>query len=107
MASAFAGAQHAAPFRETMGPYLSLVAPVFNEEACVEPFVHETVGVLRGWGRDFEILCVDDGSIDGTRDRLQRLAERAPELRVLELNGHFGQSAALLAGIRAARGFLV
>ena len=83
---------------------LSILLPAYNEEACIASIVRETACVLHGLGRPFEILGVDDGSTDATPARLKELAQEIPELRVLRLAANSGQSAALGAAFRAARG---
>ncbi len=83
---------------------LSLLLPVFNEEDCIAAVVREAADVLRRLGRPFEIIAVDDGSTDGTAARLRALRADLPELRLLRLAANSGQSAALGAGFRAARG---
>ena len=85
-------------------PELSVLLPAFNEEACIEAVVREAAGVLRGLARPFEIIVVDDGSTDATPARLQALQADLPELHVLRLLKNSGQSAALGAAFRAARG---
>ncbi len=85
-------------------PELSVLLPAFNEEACIETVLCETLGVLRGLDRTFEVLVVDDGSTDATPERLRRLKAEFPELRVLRLDRNSGQSAALGAAFQAARG---
>ena len=86
------------------GPEISVLLPAYNEEACIETVVREAAGVLRGMGRPFEILVVDDGSTDATPVRLKALRADFPELRLLVLARNSGQSAALGAAFRAARG---
>lgn len=88
-------------------PRLSLVVPCYDEEENVGPLVEEAFRILRGMGMPFEMIAVDDGSKDATLDRLR--AERAgrPELRVIRLARNTGQSGALAAGFRAARGEFV
>ncbi len=90
-----------------MSPALSVVIPAYNEEANVESCLHELVGVLEAHGQAFEVVFVDDGSTDGTADALRRLARGDPRVRVLRLRENAGQSAALDAGFRAARGAIV
>ncbi|MBP7828417.1 MAG: glycosyltransferase family 2 protein [Kiritimatiellae bacterium] len=86
---------------------LSVIMPAFNEEACIEGTVREVHEVLLGTGRPFEIIVVDDGSTDATPARLQALAAELPGLRVIRLTPNSGQSAAMKAGFRAARGGLL
>jgi dolichol-phosphate mannosyltransferase len=88
-------------------PALSVVIPAFDEEANVEPCYRELVGVLETHGQSFEIVFVDDGSTDGTPGILRRLAGGDSRLRVLRLRRNSGQTAALDAGIRAARAPIV
>lgn len=83
---------------------LSVLIPAYNEDACIAAVVRETACVLHGLGRSFEILVVDDGSSDWTPGRLNDLRAEVSELRALRLATNSGQSAALLAGFRAARG---
>ncbi len=86
---------------------LSVVVPAFNEEANVEPCYRELVEVLGGLGRPFEVIFVDDGSTDSTFPRLEALAAVDPRLRVIRFRRNAGQTAALDAGFRAARGAVV
>ncbi|MGD9696743.1 MAG: glycosyltransferase family 2 protein [Thermoleophilia bacterium] len=84
--------------------FVSVVVPVYNERESVEPLTAELLAVLRGLGRETEILFVDDGSTDGTSDVLADLAAREPEVAVIRLRRNFGKAAALMAGFREARG---
>ena len=86
------------------GIVISLVAPAYNEQECIEEFVREADAELRKLGRSYEIVVADDCSTDGTRDMLVRLKAAYPSLRVLRLLRNQGQSGAFAAGIRAARG---
>jgi glycosyltransferase involved in cell wall biosynthesis len=90
-----------------MQPDLSVVIPLYNEEANVEPLLAELLGVLRGLGRSYEVICVDDGSRDGTFAQLARVAQREPMVRVIRFRLNFGQTAAMSAGIEAARGSVI
>ena len=87
-------------------PLLSVVVPVLNEAAHILPLVAEIRAALRD-ACAFEVIYVDDGSTDGTRERLREAAGETPELRVVRHNRSFGQSAALRSGVLAARGSLV
>jgi len=88
-------------------PDLSVVIPVFNEGANVEPLYRELTETLQAWGRPYELLFVDDGSTDGTFDVLARLHAADPGLRVIRFRRNFGQTAAFAAGFAAARGRLI
>ncbi len=86
---------------------LSVVLPVYNEEDCIEGVIREVHGVLKGMGQSFEILAVNDGSTDRTRDILLSLSKSLPGLLVLTLVPNSGQSAAMGAGFRHAKGAIV
>jgi glycosyltransferase involved in cell wall biosynthesis len=88
-------------------PDLSVVIPLFNEEPNVGPLLEELLTALRALGQTFEVICVDDGSRDGTFAALRKLAEREPCLRVIRFRLNFGQTAAMSAGIEAARGRVI
>jgi glycosyltransferase involved in cell wall biosynthesis len=86
---------------------LSVVIPLYNEEANVGPLLEELLPALRSLARSFEVICVDDGSRDRTFAELARLARTEPALRAIRLQRNFGQTAAMSAGIEAARGEVV
>jgi glycosyltransferase involved in cell wall biosynthesis len=84
--------------------FVSVVIPVYNERESVRPLAGELLEVLRGLGRQSEIVFVDDGSTDGTSEILADLAAREPEVIIVRLRRNFGKAAALMAGFREARG---
>lgn len=89
----------------TMKPLVSIVVPFYNEEENVPLLaarVHETMAALPDYA--YECVYVNDGSKDGTRAALDALAADNESVRPLHLAGNFGQSAALIAGMRHARG---
>jgi glycosyltransferase involved in cell wall biosynthesis len=88
-------------------PLLSIVIPAYDEEPNVEACYRELVDVLVPLGQPFEVLFVDDGSTDGTFAILARLAAADGRIRALRLRKNAGQTAALAAGFRAARGDVV
>ena len=88
-------------------PRLSVVIPLFEEEQNVAPLLAELFTALRALGEPAEVICVDDGSGDGTFAELVRAAEREPSLRVIRFRRNFGQTAAMSAGIEAARGEVI
>ena len=83
-------------------PEISVVVPVRDEEDNIDTLLAEIAAALAG--RSFEVVYVDDGSADGTPARLAAARARMPGLRVLRHRRSAGQSAALVTGIRAARG---
>jgi hypothetical protein len=88
-------------------PDLSIVVPVHDEEGNVGPLHGELTGVGRGLGGSYELIFVNDGSTDRTLERLDALMALDPHLRVVDLDGNFGEAAALSAGFEAARGRVV
>ncbi|HVH08515.1 MAG TPA: glycosyltransferase family 2 protein [Gemmatimonadales bacterium] len=84
---------------------VSLVVPVYNERESLPVLVDEIAGALAG--RRYEIVAVDDGSTDGSLDVLKDLKRAHPELHLVALAARSGQTAALAAGFRAARGRVV
>jgi glycosyltransferase involved in cell wall biosynthesis len=85
-------------------PQVSVIVLVYNEIDSVEPLHRELIGVLEGIGRTFEVLYIDDGSHDGSAERLAALAARDPRVRVVSFRRNFGQTAAVQAGIDHSRG---
>ncbi len=88
-------------------PTLSVVVPVFNELDNLSPLVERVRATLEAWGEPWELVAVDDGSSDGSGERLDELAAADDRLVVLHFVANYGQSAALDAGFRHARGRLV
>ena len=84
---------------------LSIVAPVFNEQQVLPEF-HRRVGEALA-GLDFELICVDDGSDDGSAERLEAIAATDPRTRVITLSRNFGDQAAITAGLDHARGDVI
>lgn len=83
---------------------LTLVVPVFDEQARVPEFAQLLAAFVRGLPPGSELLFVDDGSRDGTPDLLERLAAGSPDGRVRVLRRpHEGKGAAVSAGLAAAR----
>jgi len=88
-------------------PEISIVIPVFNEEENLLVLAAEVHGVLRILGRPYEVIFVDDGSTDSSPAVLRRLAGEDPAVRIVHQRRNSGQSAALDAGFRFARGGIV
>jgi glycosyltransferase involved in cell wall biosynthesis len=88
-------------------PVLSVVVPVFDELDNLQPLVDRVRSTLDAGEMSWELVAVDDGSTDGSSERLDELAAAESRLRVLHFEGNCGQSAALAAGFRHAAGRLV
>jgi glycosyltransferase involved in cell wall biosynthesis len=80
---------------------------MYNEEATLDLFFAQLLPVLELTGLRYEIVCVNDGSRDGTLARLQALQATVPGLVVVDLSRNFGKEAALTCGIDRARGAAV
>lgn len=87
-------------------PELSVVVPVMNEAENIAPLIREIVAALKGRVR-FEIVYVDDGSTDGSFERLRALVKEFPMLRAQRHARRRGQSAAILTGVKAARAAVI
>jgi glycosyltransferase involved in cell wall biosynthesis len=90
---------------DSQGPEFSVVIPVFNEEECIVGVLNELRDALDGSGlKNWECVVVDDCSRDRTSKLALKMASEDARIRVLGLNPNSGQSAALDAGFRNARG---
>lgn len=87
-----------------MNPQLSLVIPFYNEAGNILPLVERAAEVFNQLGRPYEIVLVNDGSTDATGVEIAEAIARWPACRELSMPQNSGQAAALLAGLRAARG---
>ena len=86
-------------------PHVSVVVPLYNEEENVEPLVSAVHEALSGTGWPWELILVDDGSRDATVERASEARRRlGSHVSILPLRRNFGQTAAMQAGLDAARG---
>jgi glycosyltransferase involved in cell wall biosynthesis len=86
---------------------LSIVIPLYNEEESIVPLYEGLMTVLPGLKRSFEIIYINDGSLDNSHAVLCRLAERDAAVKVINLRRNFGQTAAMAAGFEHARGRVI
>ncbi len=86
---------------------ISVVVPMFNEADNVAPLYEQLTGALEPLGRPYEVVVVDDGSSDGTFEKLREVHRRDGRWRIIRLRRNFGQTAGFSAGFEAARGDVV
>ena len=82
----------------------SVIIPVKNEEENIAPLLQEIEPVMKAFGKEWELICIDDGSTDGSLKVLKELAKTRPYLRLIVFSKNCGQSSAFDAGFKAARG---
>jgi polyisoprenyl-phosphate glycosyltransferase len=85
-------------------PFISVVMPVFNEAAILDRLTREVQSGLAAANVEWEIIYVNDGSSDGSRELLNELANIHHRLRIVHLSRNFGHQAAIHAGLNIARG---
>lgn len=82
----------------------SVVIPLKNEEENIVELLAELEPVMEGLNKAWEVVCIDDGSTDGTLEKLQQLKAYKPYLRILSFDRNYGQTSSFDAGFKAARG---
>ena len=88
-------------------PQLSVVVPVFNEEASLPELLRRLGDALDAIGKPYEIVLVNDGSRDRSLELLRAATAADPRLVVIDFNRNYGQHAAVFAGFEAARGEII
>ena len=87
--------------------HISVVLPIFNESDAITELLAKIRAALDPLGQTYEVICCDDGSTDRTLELLRAEAERDPRIKVIVFARNYGQTAALDAGFRAARGQVI
>lgn len=87
-----------------MPPELSVIISCFYEEQSIDEFYGRLRATLEATGRRFEVIIVNDGSTDGTLERLRAIHARDPDVTVVDLFRNSGQACAITAGIERATG---
>ena len=90
-----------------MLPELSVVVPLRDEARNVSPLLEQLTATLGPLDIPYELILVDDGSIDDTFAHLMEACAHDPHLRAIQFTRHFGQTAAFAAGFAHARGRLI
>jgi glycosyltransferase involved in cell wall biosynthesis len=94
----------AGPVMTNPPPTFSIVVPVYNEIDSLDDLLTSVARSLPSLKGDYEILFIDDGSTDGSLDKLKRLLAGRPEMRVCSFRRHLGKSPALTCGFQMAAG---
>jgi dolichol-phosphate mannosyltransferase len=89
------------------GPRHSIVIPVYNEEEVIGDLLSEIRRFAESWSEDYELLLVDDGSADRTAEIIAARFANWHQGRLIRLSRNCGQAAALLYGMKSARGQII
>jgi dolichol-phosphate mannosyltransferase len=87
-----------------MKPVFSIIAPVFNEIDCLDTLHERIAEVMSQSGESWELILVDDGSTDGSTDKIRHMAESDNRVRKVIFARNFGHQIAVTAGLDYARG---
>ena len=82
----------------------SIIVPAYNEEKSLHFFYDAVTPIMEGLGEEYEMIFVNDGSRDATKDILKELAAKDKRVKVCSFSRNFGQQAALLCGMEASSG---
>ncbi len=88
-------------------PYLSIVVPLYNEEESLRELTEQIAGTMKGMGKSYEIIYVDDGSADRSFEVLKEIRKGHPQVKAIRFRRNFGKSAALAVGFKEASGEFV
>ena len=86
---------------------LSIIIPLFNEEESLGDLLAWIRSVMNSKGYDYEIIFVDDGSTDGSWDKIKDMAEGDSRIKGISFRRNYGKSAALYHGFAKAEGKVV
>ena len=94
-------------FIENSPSMLSLVIPIYNEEKLIDELVRRTVAAIETVIDNYEIIFVDDGSVDRSLEEILMRREKNRKIKVLSLSKNFGHQVAYTAGLEYAKGEIV
>ena len=86
---------------------VSLIVPIFNEEELIDELVPRTIKALESFIQDFEVVFVDDGSVDSSLEKLMSYQQNDNRIKILAFSKNFGHQAAFTAGLEYAKGEFV
>ncbi|MEM9163003.1 MAG: glycosyltransferase family 2 protein [Cyanobacteria bacterium P01_F01_bin.4] len=89
------------------GYQLSVVVPIYNEVESIPALVEQLTQALQGLGCPYEIICIDDGSKDGSVDLLKQIAQQDKHFKAVILRRNYGQTPAMAAGFHEATGNVI
>ena len=95
------------PIVDTSVPDISVVVPIYNEAESIETLVQAIADAVVRANLSYEIICVDDGSQDGSTQVLTELARRRVDLKAIILRRNYGQTPAMAAGFESATGKVI
>jgi glycosyltransferase involved in cell wall biosynthesis len=87
--------------------HFSVIIPVYNEFENLNELYENLLAHLKIYQNNYEIIFVDDGSTDNSFEILDALANKNPDIRLIQFRRNFGQTAAMTAGIEAADSELI
>ena len=87
--------------------YLSIIIPTKNERDNIQPLVREIASAMQSLNKEYEIIFIDDGSKDESLDEMIKMKKEFPQIRILKFDKNYGQTSALDAGIRNAKGEII
>ncbi len=88
-------------------PRISVVIPLYNEAEAIDELYRQLTEALEAYGASYEVIVADDGSTDGSFEKLKAIHERDPRWRIIRFRRNFGQTAGFAAGFHRARGDVV
>ena len=86
---------------------ISVTVPICNEIGNIEPLCDRICTTMEQVGRPWELVLVNDGSTDGSEEKLNEMAARNPAVKVIHFRRNFGQTAAMMAGFDHAQGEII
>jgi glycosyltransferase involved in cell wall biosynthesis len=88
-------------------PHISIIVPLYNEEAAIDELYRQLTEALEAHGAPYEVIVADDGSSDGSFEKLKAIHQRDPRWRIIRFRRNFGQTAGFVVGFDRAQGEIV